>query len=285
MAVPKTTPRSTRSRARSPAAAARLALAAAVVVALVLAAGCDNSEQVNALSHKAKRLWEDGQYHDAARTFVSLTELYPDSAQVESSLYFAASLYHHFLEEDEQAARYYQRLLVRYPEGRYYYEALESLARLYASDETTRHRAVQLYEQLLRAERLQDRHHEFEFRIGQLNLRMGRLDQARLAFRNVIAEYPDSPHRARAAYLVGYSYYMQDRLPMALAVLRLTARDFPGTESARHATFFVADTLEEQGRFDEALKLFQSLRGKYHNEKILDTRIRTLRERMSKSVQ
>ena len=261
-----------------------LPLLAVLLVTVLVLTGCDNTAEVNALSRKAQRQWDEGQFHDAARTYVALTELYPEHKRVEQSLYFAASLYHRFLDDPEQAARYYQQLLVRYPEGDYYYDALESLAQLYAADETTRHRALQLYEQLLRADALQERHDEFAFRIGRLNLEMGRLDQARLALRNLIANHPDSPYRPRAAYLAGYSYYMEDRVPMALAVLRLTAKQFSGTEAGQRATFFVADTLEGQGKFKEALELFQSLRGRYHNESILDERIAQLETRMKKSV-
>ncbi len=113
---------------------------------------------------------------------------------------------------------------------------------------------------------------------------MGKLDQARFEFRTLLTEYPNSPRLPEAYYLVGYSYFLEERFPLAMVAFNQTVRDFPDSPQARQAQFFIADTLEEQGKLKEALKKFRALKGKYHNEQILERRITALRARMRKSV-
>ena len=90
-------------------------LLALSLLAVALPAGCDDRSDVLGLSTKAKTLWEAGQYADAARNFITLSEIYPGDPLAEESLFWAASLYQHFLADPEQAIRFYQHLLVQYP--------------------------------------------------------------------------------------------------------------------------------------------------------------------------
>jgi TolA-binding protein len=258
-------------------------LAVAILV-LGLGGGCQDHEKALLLSNKAKGLWEAGQYADAARNFITLAELHSRDPLAEESLFWAANLFQHVLSDPGQAIRYYQHLLVQYPKGRFAAEGKENLAALYEADKGTRHRALQIYQQLLLDEKLKERRDYFQFKIASLNLKMGKLDQSRYEFRTLLTQYPKSPRLPDAYYLVGYSYFLEQRFPLALVAFNQTVRDFPGTPQASQAQFFIADTLEEQGKLKQALKTFRALKGKYHNERILDKRIAALRARMRKSV-
>lgn len=256
-----------------------------LVLSLGLAAGaCEDNSMPRTLSSKAKALWEQGNYHDAARNFISLTELYPNHPLAEDSLFWAASIYAEYLDDRALAARYYQQLLGQFPQGEYAVEARESLAAVYEEDKSTRIRAIQLYRQLLSEPSTAERHHDYQFRLGRLNLKRGELDQARFEFRTLLKEYPDSPHIPETHYLVGYSYYLEERYPLALAIFDQLSRRFPDTIYAQQARFFMADTLEEQGQVRDALRVFESLEGRYHNEEILATRIQSLKSRLRRSV-
>ena len=271
------------SAARQGRVWACLALAA-LVAAAALTAGCESGLRIGDLSRKAKTLWEKGQYEDAARAFVALTEVAPNSALTEESLFWAAALYQYYLDAPAQAIRYYQLVTLRFPDGEYFRQAKKNLAELYERDPNTVYRALQIYRQLLRAQELREEHERFQFKIALLNLQMGRLDQARYELRTFLRAYPRSAERAQAYYLVGFSYYLERRPRVALAVMQQTLKEFPDAPIAPQAQFFMADTLEEQGNLQEALKLFQGLTGKYHNAKIVEKRIQTLEARIRRGV-
>jgi TolA-binding protein len=248
------------------------------------AAGCASDGGAGRLSSKAKTLWEKGEYEEAARTFVALTEVAPDSSLTEESLFWAGCLYQYFLNNPAQATRYYQLLTLRYPDGEYYNLARKNLAEVFERDPNTIYRALQIYRQLLRTSELRAEHERMQLRIALLNLEMGRTEQARYELRTFLRNYPNSPDRAQADYLAGFSFYLERRPQVALAVMRNTIRDFPDSPVAAQAQFFMADTLEEQGNLQEALKQFRGLTGKYHNAKIVERRIQTLEARIRKGV-
>jgi TolA-binding protein len=258
-----------------------LALTAALALPLV---GCLPRGEARQLADKARGLWESGRYQDAARNFITLSELYPTSALAEESLYWAASLYQYYLEDPEQASRQYQRLLVTYPRGRFFYDAKLNLAEVYEQSRDTRHRALQIYQQLLLADELAERRDWLHLRVARLNLLMGKMDQARMEVRDLLVHSPQSGLRAEAYYLAGYSYYLEQRHELALLVFRQIAQEFPGSPTALRALYFVADTLEEQGQMREALKAYTALRGKYPNPDVVERRIKTLEARIRRGV-
>lgn len=260
-----------------------------VVVGMVLAisltfAGCGVKGEGDRLATQARALWEAGVFGDAARNFVTLADLYPNSPLAEESLYLAASLYHHYIRDSDQAARHYQNLAVSFPKGRYFFEARENLAMVYEANDDSRHRALQIYQQLLLAPEMAGRADYLRFKIGELNLQLGKMDQARLEFRDILIKHAKSKFAPKTYYLVAYSYYLEKRLDLALAVFRGTARKFPGTPIAIRAEYFVADTLEDQGKMREALKAFRALKNRYPFPDIVNRRIRILRARIRRGV-
>lgn len=263
-----------------------LAALAAVLAVALAAGGCQRFGNDDlALYRKAKTLWEKGQHNDAARTFVTLTEIYPESPLVEDALFWAANLYQHFLERPGQAERYYRQLLVGFPEGRFRLDAMENLARVYAERQGDRYKAVLTYKNLRGVEALSGKQDYYQFRIGEVYLDMGRLEQARYAFHRLITEHPESPLVPRAYYLIGFSYYQEGRKPRAVVAFNQVHKDFPNSELASRARFFMADIYEEQGLMQKALQVYESLKGKYHDPDILGQRISALKGRMNRSVQ
>jgi TolA-binding protein len=270
---------------RAGARVAAILAGAAVVAAMLLAlAGCNLESGAFDLSRRAKNQWDKGEYEDAARGFAALTEIYPGSTLAEESFYFAASLYDEYLQNKPTAIRYYQQLLVKYPDGQYALDARESLARIYESDPDTLYRALQIYRQLVLSKELRDRHEAFQYKIAEINVAMGRTDQARFELRTFLQQYPKSDRRAQVFYLIGYTFYLEKRRPLALAVMEKTVKEFPGTPVAQQAQFFMADTQEELGHLPEALRLFQGLQGKYHDPAIVEKRIETLQARLRRGV-
>lgn len=260
--------------------------AAALVAVLLGGAGCDllADREGSRLSERAVRMWEEGRYHEAARTFVGLSEVRPNSGLGQQALYWAANLYHYYLEDLERAAQYYQELTVRFPDGRYYYDAKEQLAELYEQKPESHHLALQLYQQLVLADELASRHPYFQYQIARINLEMGKLDQARLALRELLERFPQSEYTPEGYYMVGFSYYLEKRYQLALAVLRKTADRFSDHPISKRAEFLRADTLEEQGQMKEALAVFTDLREDYPNPEIVQRRIRALEGRLRRGV-
>lgn len=257
----------------------------AAVVGLWLAlAGCESHKESVALYRKANSLWEGGQHIDAARSFITISEIYPGSPLVEDSLFWAANLYHHFLGNVPLAERYYQQLMVRFPEGEHFHPSLEAVAELYAQERETRYKAILTYRKLMLAEAVAPRRDRYLLRIAEAYVGLGRLEEARFELRKLITQYRSSTLLPQAYYLAGYSYYWEGRKPLAVIALNQIGKDFPDEPIAVRARFFVAEIYEEEGSLRKALEVYESLRGAYHNPTILDKRLEALRARMNRSV-
>lgn len=255
-----------------------------IFLSTLVAGGCQDRVQAQRLSLKAQALWDSGRYEDAARNFVTLSELYPNTDAAEQALFFAANLYHHFLQDLPQAGRHYQHLIVTYPQGPRSDEAKENLAAVYEATPNSRHRALQIYRQLLLSESYRERRDILRFKIGRLNLELGRMDQARLMFRDLLSEHPDSPYSPETTYLVGYSYYLEKRYELADRVFEYTAKNFPDTPLAAQARYFIADTLEERGEMRKALAAFRALQKAFPNKAVVGKRIDALQKRIRRGV-
>lgn len=269
-------------RFKSPGRPVRIFLAFMLVGCLLTA--CDSNVESRKLSNRAKNQWEAGDYEDSARTFATLVEFHPDSPYVEEAVFLAASLYHHFLDQADLAKRYYLQLVTQFPKSRYLADAKLSLASLYERERSSTSRAAQIYRELIEANVLPDQKDWLQFKLAKAFMYMGKLDLARLEFRNLLTYHPYSSLLAETYYALGYSYYLENRGEMAIAIFRKAIDDFPGTPIASRAQFFIADTLEEQGQLRDALNVFEGLRGRYHSETVLETRINALRGRLKKSV-
>jgi len=261
-----------------------LALWLAVLLAALLVAGCQPQGDSLALYEKAKSLWDQGQYVDAARTYITVTEIYPDSPLVEDALYWAASLYHHYLYDLGLAERYYQQLLVQFPEGSHQFEVLERLGELYQTRTENQYKAILVYRKLLLAPELASRRDEFLMRIAQAYVAMGRVEQARFELRRLIGEFPKSKLLPQAYYLVGYSYFWEGRMPLAVIAFNQIQKDFPKDNLATQGQFFVGEIYEEAGILRKALAVFESIKERYSKPELLDKRINALKARMGRSV-
>lgn len=280
--VPK--PAGTPPRAQVRKRLARQCLLGVLVLALAfLSGGCPQLGEESLLAKKAKDQFEAGRYDDAARNFSTLLELYPDSGPAEDAAFMAASLYNFYLDEPQKARFYYEWLLEHVPDGEHVQETRLSLVQLYEADRTTVHQAVQLLRQSMQRTENPVELAALQFRIATALLNARKLEEARLEYRNLLVSYPGSPEAAEAYYNIGFSYYLEKRNDVALAVFRKAVEDFPGSDVASRAQFFLADTLEEEGNLRSALQAFQGLRGNYPNEAVLDKRINTLQGRLAKS--
>lgn len=266
-------------RCVSPCAPAILVLALAIALA-----SCRTHQESIALYEKAKRLWDEGQYDDAARIYLTIAEIYPNSPLVEDSLFWAANLYHQFLKEPALAERYYQQLMVQFPDGARRLEAMDWLAALYEGKKESKYQAILLYRKLMLAEERKDSHDGYLLRIAEAYVALGRLEQARFELRRLIAEYPKSRLLPAVYYLVGFTYYWEGRKPLAVIAFNQIQKDFPKDKFAAQGRLFVAEILEEEGVMRQALEVYESLRGRLRNDGILDKRIQALRARMARSV-
>ena len=89
----------------------------------------------------------------------------------------------------------------------------------------------------------------------------------------------DTATKADCLYALGEAQALTEEFAAAESSLR-GLLELPGITEERRvlAVFLLADVLEQQGRYDEAVKHFESIRATYPNEKVVEIRIAHLKK-------
>lgn len=222
-----------------------------------------------------------------------------------------------------EAEKFFERYLRRSPDGADRWEVWNNLVQLALSVRYDRKAALELLEtMLIEYDDNPEKKRDISVRLAELYRLAGKYDRAvalwssvaedknaqsverAKACRNLAHVYlrrlefelakeslgyclaldiPDAD-KAECLYDLAQTHIGMDELDSAVREFRsvLTLRDI--AESTRTlATFMLADTLDQVGQNDEALKLFNSIREVYPNRKVMEQRIEYLRKKKKQS--
>lgn len=91
---------------------------------------------------------------------------------------------------------------------------------------------------------------------------------------------PDGPTRARCQYEEAQTYSFMQSWGQAKEVLEIIMADgVADKETQALATFLLADVYEQEGDFDRARELFESIKDSYPNPKVIQIRLRNMGKR------
>ena len=259
-----------------------LLLLAAVL--LLSQAACSDGPRVRELYNRASEMWNSAQYEKAARNFLILVELYPRSKHADEALYWSANLKQHYLEDDKSAIELYEQLLKSYPNSSYSFQSKQSLAEIYAKESSTVHRALNLYRNII-TDAPREEQPKILLTSAEIAIQHQQFLQARNSLHQLIDRYPQSPQAPQAHYLAAYSYFVEGHTDIAITTFKKVAKKFPEHPVATDALFFIADTLEQQGKMRQAVAAFRQVQKTPHAEKnLLQKRIQNLQKRIRRAV-
>ncbi len=217
------------------------------------------------------------------------------------------------------AEMYFQRYLRKNPNGDQRREVWEELLKITLSERQDKQTAADYLElMLMEFEDQPERRRGIQLRLAEISNELLRYDRAQ-ALWEAAAGDPQTPAAVKAGVLRNLSRVYLLRLEFMAAVesletclhLDVPAADkgecsyslaetqmLTGELDASTATlrellknpeisperrvltvFMLADVSEMQGRMDEAARLFESIRGEYPNEKVVEMRITTLKQK------
>ncbi|HEX2167355.1 MAG TPA: tol-pal system protein YbgF [Longimicrobiales bacterium] len=98
---------------------------------------------------------------------------------------------------------------------------------------------------------------------GMEKMREGSFSTARLAFEQLVAEFPDHVRAADAQFQIGESYYQDEAYDEAYEALERVAEEWEDAPRAPAALFRAGVIAEEQREFDRARRYFTQVRERY----------------------
>ena len=122
----------------------------------------------------------------------------------------------------------------------------------------------------------------FQFRIAEAYFRQNNFEQSRLEYQKLVERFPKSQYVGKSRFEIGNTYYMEGKYDIAIEAFKQVVRYHPQSEYEIESEFLLAQCLEQANKPTEALQVYESLKNRYSNPKVVQFRIDQLKKSLKK---
>lgn len=253
---------------------------AAVLFAQFLFA-CGES-QVERLIQKANDEWVKGRNHSAIELFKSVLEKFPSGPYAEEALFRLGEIYHFGLSDSSQAIVYFLEVLQLNRHGHFSYDAQKYIAEIIEFSFKDYDQAIIENQKLINDFDRPEENPEHQFRIASIYLKKQNHEQAIVELEILLERYPDSSWAEESEFRMMEILFALNRCSEAETHYDHFMKTYSKSRFKTEMNFVRASCLEEEGRLDEALRVFRQLSGQYKYPALLTMKIDGLERRIKK---
>lgn len=256
----------------------------AALVILILVAACDRQAATEDLG-EARTAFANREWSDAERLLEGYLRRNPKGAERWEAWNLLVEMAHRVRNDERVVAELLETMYLEF--GNDPDKAHDVLVRLGDLLEADRHfaRAVEVWTRLLDLSGLApDTRADVSRRLARILVAQRRFNPAEEQLRACLdIEGISTGRRAACLYDLADLNVVNEHLDVATDLARqILALEGVDDTVRSMAGFLLADALEQRGRHAEALAGFESLRGLYPNEMVIDTRIKHLRSHLGR---
>lgn len=236
-------------------------------------------------------LWKEQKYDEAIQNLIALTKAFPNHALVDDALFWTASIYEHYLDNPEQAIRFYRSLTNRFESSEYNVRSMIGLARVRSKQgDEGKLKAVRIFIKLQKQPNAFLSNAAWEqnqILLAQLLFDLKNYEQARVELKRLIFERPDSEYIPKAYYQIGKSYQLEGQTNMAEITFLEADRKFKFQKETLSSALSLASIYEESGQLLNAIRVYESILKRLEKREVFyqlaTTRIQKLKSRVKKT--
>lgn len=233
------------------------------------------------LYRTADSYWQQGQYAEAARYYERLLSRYPRGKLRQRVLLEAANTYYYCLRNVHRAIELYRALLADSPGEKDRLSARRSLGEIYLREVGDLTQAIEEYKALREEERSDKERQETTFILAEIYFKRNDLSPALDEFRKA-AESPGDPHLQDKANLkIGNICQLQRNQRAAVAPFEKVVDHTQCAECRHQAQIGLVDAYEAQERFDAAIRILNTMQGATELEFFKAREIKRIEEKRS----
>jgi TolA-binding protein len=247
-----------------------------------LATGCDLFEKAATEEYEsATKLWNAGDYQNSVKAYFALVKEHPHSTKADSALYWAGVTQFLYLGETEKALRTLRLLLKTYPRRDTAAPAQWYIAQIYELGYNDYERAQTEYR---KAAEYADREvrEKSLYSLAECLFRAGRIEEAKKAWMEQLAEFPNGPQARLAYFRLGTAAFSRGEIVASERFYRKALEQNADAEFAVKAKFALAESLELGDNLNEALTLYLEIETTYPNPETIQIKIKALKNRIAK---
>lgn len=227
---------------------------------------------------KGEELWEAKKYSDALIQYEKAVSENPKGHLAKDALYQIGNIYYLNLRDYQKALDAYRKLVDTSPGSHFSADAQRRIAEIYREKFGDLKGAITEYQRFVKVfPKEADR---ARYSMAECYILLKEFDKAREQYENILKETPDIDYKDDVLYQIANSYYLEGKTSEAKKGFEELVEKFPETKFLADARFGIALAFEEEGNLQEALTRLTQLRGIYHDQRVLDLRIRGIQERM-----
>lgn len=238
---------------------------------------CDSS--VDEAYKKGEELWEAGKYKEALVLYEKLVAEHPKSHFSTDALYQIGNINYLNIRDYRAAIAAYRKLVELSPESPFSPDAQIKIADINKDKFGDLKGAIAEYERFVKV--FPKAADKALYQMGLCYMLLKEFTPARVQYERILKEHPDVDYKDEICYHLANSYYLEGKTGEARKRFEDLLEKFPKSRFATDARFQVALTYEEEENLQEALLRLQQLRGVYHDDRVLDLRIKGVEERMA----
>ncbi|MBI5427278.1 MAG: tetratricopeptide repeat protein [Nitrospinae bacterium] len=254
----------------------------AVVAVLGLFVSSCGESQVERLIQKANDEWVKGRNHSAVELFKSVLEKYPSGPHAEEALFRLGEIYHFGLSDSSQAIVYFMEALQLSRRGRFSYEAQRYIADIVEFTLKDYDQAIIENQKLINEFGHPEDDPERQFRIASIYFKKQNYEQSIVELEILLEKYPDSEWAEEGEFRIMEVLFTLNRCDDAKPHFEHFLKSYSKSKYMHEMDFVRASCLEEEGKLEEALRVFQSLSGQYRYPALVAMKIEGIEKRIRK---
>jgi TolA-binding protein len=240
----------------------------------------------------AEKLWQEKNYAAAFSEYEKVIQKDPSSDLGIEAEYRAATTQTLFLNDQLGALKKLSRLVEINPDHRLAHPANQLIGEILFTKLEQYEQAIQHYEKMIENYPQDPDTDEYTYRIGKAQFHLLRFDDSIKTFRIVAEKYPDTVSAKLARFAIGVSeqtkahQLQMKEARLAPDVFKEAVKDYtdfikryPNDPLVLDAKFEIGDSLEELDQVDAAYGKFKEILDKYPNRKVVELKMKRIRDR------
>lgn len=262
-----------------------------IIISLVFVFSACQEDEAQLMFNGGMALWKAQKYDESIQNFIALTKAFPNHHLVDDSLFWTANIYEHYLDDLNQAVRFYRTLNTKFEDSEFHVRSMLGLARVRSSQgEEGKRRAIRIYMKLQKLPPEQMSREDWEqnqIQLAQMLYDLKSFEQARVELKRLIFERPESKYIPTAYYQIGRSYQLEGKLELAKITFLEADKKFKGQKVTLSSALSLADIYEETGQLRSAIEVYESILNRLEKKEVFyqlaTNRIEKLKQRVRKT--
>lgn len=242
----------------------------------------------------AERLWADEKYSEAVREFDKVTQKDPRGRLGLQALFRSAMTDTLFLSEHLRAIQKLKLYIDQSRSEEMIWEANKQIGEIFYTSLQHYGPAAEHYQALFEKPKKipEAERGPLIFRLAKSLFYSGKFQEATVAYRLILKDYPNTPLAEKASFEIGVCHFTRgEQQPggpeftgayrEAISAYEEFLAKYPKSALAVQARFGIAGALEELDRLDEAFAKYHELKNLYPQPQVIQIKLIRIRERIA----